>query len=322
MTSAVPTWTRTRSPCSIPHREPVRIRTSAVSIQVGAHPSALTTVAPRAIARRSAPVSATAVRSPARASATSRPCTWSDRIRASGPFGRTWTRSPCASVPDQSVPVTTVPVPCRVKTRSTGSRATSTALRRLPRRAATRSVSRRASRPVPAVAEVPTRGAPAYRVSARRARTSSSTRPYHSSSTRSVLVSATTISGTPSSSTISRCSDVCGITPSSAATTRRTTSMPVAPATIVRTKSSWPGTSTTPSWSSSSPGSSAKPRSIVMPRSRSSGRRSGSTPVRARTRALLPWSMWPAVPTTTLVAPLKSLPPRHRGGGHRGSGAT
>ena len=35
----------------------------------------------------------------------------------------------------------------------------------------------------------------------------------------------------------------------------------------------------------------------VMPRCFSSGRRSGSVPVSARTRALLPWSMWPAVPT-------------------------
>ena len=42
-----------------------------------------------------------------------------------------------------------------------------------------------------------------------------------------------------------RCSRVCGITPSSAATTSRKRSMPVAPATIVRTKRSWPGTSTT-----------------------------------------------------------------------------
>jgi hypothetical protein len=34
-----------------------------------------------------------------------------------------------------------------------------------------------------------------------------------------------------------------------------------------------------------------------MPRSFSSFSRSGSVPVRARTSALLPWSMWPAVPT-------------------------
>ncbi len=50
---------------------------------------------------------------------------------------------------------------------------------------------------------------------------------------------------TPSSSRIARCSIVCGITPSSAATTSRNRSTPVAPATMVRTKRSCPGTSTT-----------------------------------------------------------------------------
>src|SRR5690349_22782565 len=38
---------------------------------------------------------------------------------------------------------------------------------------------------------------------------------------------------------------------------------------------------------------------MVSPRSCSSGRRSGSIPVSALTRLLLPWSMCPAVPTTT-----------------------
>src|SRR6266550_3034940 len=37
-----------------------------------------------------------------------------------------------------------------------------------------------------------------------------------------------------------------------------------------------------------------------MPRARSSGRRSASIPVSARRRAVLPWSIWPAVPTTTV----------------------
>ena len=51
----------------------------------------------------------------------------------------------------------------------------------------------------------------------------------------------------PSRSTIARCSRVCGITPSSAATTRRTKSIPVAPASMLCTNFSWPGTSTNPS---------------------------------------------------------------------------
>jgi len=36
-----------------------------------------------------------------------------------------------------------------------------------------------------------------------------------------------------------------------------------------------------------------------MPRAFSSGRRSVSVPVSALTSEVLPWSMWPAVPTTT-----------------------
>ena len=53
-----------------------------------------------------------------------------------------------------------------------------------------------------------------------------------SGSTRSHLVSAIRPRRTPSRSQISRCSRVCGITPSSAAITRTTRSRPVAPATI------------------------------------------------------------------------------------------
>ena len=40
-----------------------------------------------------------------------------------------------------------------------------------------------------------------------------------------------------------KCSRVCGITDSSAATTSSTASMPWAPASMLRTKRSWPGTS-------------------------------------------------------------------------------
>ena len=52
---------------------------------------------------------------------------------------------------------------------------------------------------------------------------------------------------TPSARSTAACSRVWGITPSSAATVIRYRSIPVAPATIVRTKRSWPGTSITDS---------------------------------------------------------------------------
>ena len=66
--------------------------------------------------------------------------------------------------------------------------------------------------------------------------------------------------------------------------------MPLAPASMFLTKRSWPGTSTNASRVSPSL-QCANPRSMVIPRAFSSFSRSGSVPVRALTRALLPWSM-------------------------------
>ena len=67
--------------------------------------------------------------------------------------------------------------------------------------------------------------------------------------------------------------------------------IPDAPATIVRTKRSWPGTSTSDICRPEGRVRGAYPSAIEIPRSRSSGRRSVSTPVSARTNAVLPWSM-------------------------------
>ena len=94
-----------------------------------------------------------------------------------------------------------------------------------------------------------------------------------------------------------KCSRVCGITDSSAATTSSTASIPCAPASMLRTKRSWPGTSMKDATTPPPRSTWAKPRSMVIPRSFSSFSRSGSVPVSARTSVLLPWSMWPAVPT-------------------------
>ncbi|HSG75252.1 MAG TPA: hypothetical protein VLA30_03865 [Burkholderiales bacterium] len=85
-----------------------------------------------------------------------------------------------------------------------------------------------------------------------------------------------------------RCSRVCGITPSSAATTSSARSIPVTPAVMLRTKRSCPGTSMKAMGSPPDCGRYAKPRSIDMPRRFSSGSRSVSTPVSARTSAVLP----------------------------------
>ena len=119
-----------------------------------------------------------------------------------------------------------------------------------------------------------------------------------SASARSHLVRAIRPRGMPSSRQMWKCSRVCGMTDSSAATTSTTAPMPCAPASMLRTKRSWPGTSTNESTGPPASARCAKPRSMVMPRSFSSASRSGSVPVSACTSALLPWSMCPAVPTT------------------------
>jgi len=102
------------------------------------------------------------------------------------------------------------------------------------------------SSPAPVTAEQGTMGAPRRKVGSMVCRRSSSTSSSQSGSTRSTLVSATQPRWTPSSWQMSRCSRVCGITPSSAATTSITRSIPPAPATMLLMKRSCPGTSTTP----------------------------------------------------------------------------
>ena len=290
VTSVVPTcrWTRARGPSDV---APSSRCTSARSRVLGAHASPPTITAPRATCATSTPASASAARAPARASSSAAPWPSMPRTRASIALGRMRTVASRATAPLHTVPVTTVPVPLTVKLRSTGRRNGASTSRAPPDVSTRASARRRSSSPAPVLAETGTMALSASAVPASRARTSSATSAHHSSSTRSALVRATTPRGTPSKSRIARCSRVWGMIPSSAATTSSAASMPVAPASIVRTNPSCPGTSTTPT--APTPGSSrrAKPSSMVMPRRFSSGRRSVSTPVSACTRAVLPWSM-------------------------------
>ena len=167
-------------------------------------------------------------------------------------------------------------------TRSTrSSRARRSSFRESPRRAETANMGL-CSRNVPRTA----------------CRTSSWASSRKSGSTRSALVSTTTPSCTWRRERMSRCSRVWGMTPSSAATTKRTASMPEAPATICRIKRSCPGTSTRLTTRPLGSTRGAKPKSMVIPRRFSSLRRSQSTPVRAFTKVVLPWSICPAVPRT------------------------
>ena len=191
-------------------------------------------------------------------------------------------------VPLQVVPVTTVPAPATLNTRSTGRRNRSCRDRAAARSDARAKAPRSSSRPSPVVAEPRTTSVHWMLERERCCATSSSTSASQSRSTRSHLVTNTTPVVTARNSRMARCSRVCGITPSSAATTSSATSTPVAPATMLRTKSSCPGTSTMLALSPSPRSSRAKPRSMVMPRRFSSAQRSVSVPVSDRTRAVLP----------------------------------
>src|SRR6266849_3502494 len=142
-------------------------------------------------------------------------------------------------------------------------------------------------------------GAPSRNESRKYSSTSRRTRTAVSASTRSLFVSATTPRFTPRSRQISKCSRVCGLIDSSAAITSSTRSTPAAPASMLLTKRSCPGTSTNPKRTLPS-SRNAKPRSIVMPRRFSPSSRSGWVPVRASTSEDLPWSICPAVPTMML----------------------
>src|SRR5262245_59767232 len=233
------------------------------------------------------------------ARSTESPCVCRPRTRVRSPAGRASSPALTPSVAAAHVPATPAPKPCCLKTRSTAMRRRPSVEREGVSSARARRDARSTSSPSPVRAETRSTGAPSRNEPATSSRTSMSARAWLSASATSHFVRTTRPRGIARSRQISKCSRVCGITDSSAATTRRTASRPWAPASMLRTKRSWPGTSTKEATRPPPRSRWAKPRSIVMPRSFSSFSRSGSVPVRARTSALLPWSTWPAVPTTS-----------------------
>ena len=99
------------------------------------------------------------------------------------------------------------------------------------------------SNPVLASADTGNVGEPARAVSSSASSTSAVTSSSHSSSTRSVFVITTMPRSTRTRSRMARCSLVCGITPSSAATMSRARSIPPTPISMFLMNRSWPGTS-------------------------------------------------------------------------------
>ena len=279
--STVPVCSVSEAPCRSDRGESASTRTIASRRRVEDSVPGGASTSPRATSSFSTPVTLTARRPPGDATSTFRPCCWSPRTRTVRPCGTISSSSPTDRTPSTSVPVNTVPNPLMVKARSMGSRARprstlSFAPARMPSRAASSS-----SRPCRVTAETGTMRAPDSTDFSSVETTSDVTICCQSASTRSIFVSATNPDGTSSRSMICRCSSVCGRTPSSAATTRITASSPCTPASMLRMKRAWPGTSTTPT--SRPLGSSrwAKPRSMVIPRRFSSASRSGSMPVSA-----------------------------------------
>ena len=235
-------------------RRHARAARSAVQLDVepvalGQAARACASVAPRGIAARSTPTRLAATRWPA-SRALDRLVVHLDGAHAHLAARRApaTSRSPAAIEPDQSVPVTTVPMPVereravdRQARRAVGGARLDAVRGRVERARA----ARRGRRPcAPRSRRRRRPRAPCPRAAPRRRRARARA---VSSSTRSRLVSATTAVRTPSSSRIATCSRVCGITPSSQATTSSARSMPVAPEIMVRTKRSCPGTSTTES---------------------------------------------------------------------------
>ena len=242
---------------------------------------------PRCSSSSSIPARFTAVRWPATACATAAPPECRPRTRSLRCCGNSSTSSSVRTEPETSVPVTTVPKPFITKARSIGRRKWRVEFLPGADFAAPSIAAFSASRPAPVFALTSTIGAPSRNEPRTKSSTSSLARPRTSGSARSDFVSAITPLRIPSRRQISKCSRVCGFTLSSAATTSSTRSMPPAPASILRTKRSWPGTSTKP-MRISSRFRNAKPISMVMPRRFSSSRRSGCVPVSAATRADLP----------------------------------
>ena len=244
--------------------------------------------APRLSSLRSTPTRFAATRAPPSTRSRFSPNTCKLRTRTSRSSGVNQSRSPSAISPCINVPVTIVPSPGKLKTRSIGRYGGRSGARGGSSASAVWMAARSSGNPKPVSAETATTGALCAFVPCVASRTSSLANSRSSSVTVSALLKTTIVRCTFKYSRIARCSRVCGRGPSFAATTSSKSSIPAAPASMLCKNRSCPGTSTMPASRPSSKRKRAKPRSSVMPRKRSSSQRSGSVPVSARTRVDLP----------------------------------
>ncbi len=122
------------------------------------------TTSPRWSAARSSPWRLMAVRCPAPALCCASLCTWMPRTLAWMRWGRTSTVSPTVTCPDTRVPVTTLPNPFMVKTRSTGIRNNPLSPRSPIRRASSSMAAESSAIPWPDTADTGMIGAPSRKV--------------------------------------------------------------------------------------------------------------------------------------------------------------
>ncbi len=191
--------------------------------------------------------------------------------------------------------MTTVPAPLMVNARSAHNRTAAPSSASGSRPASRSSAARSSSSPSPVTPLTATASTSPSEVAAISA---SPAAVAAAGSARSERVTTSSPCRTPSASSAARCSADCGFHPSSAATTIIAAGTGPTPASMFGTNRSCPGTSTNATVAPEPSVVQANPRSIVIPRRRSCAHRSGSIPVKARTRVDFPWSTCPAVAMT------------------------
>ncbi len=244
-TSAVPAWSVNAPRVVTGRPRPRTGRRRASNTVVERHSPGTASTWPLPNRSRSTPTRFAATRETGHASASDCLWVWSDRTRLRMPAGTISTSSPTCKQAPARVPVTTVPAPLIVNTRSRCSRPRASSAGPAWSSIVSRAAAS-ASMPLPVSEDTGTIGASASVVPDTRSRISSAARSSMSSSTRSRFVSAITPPRTPSTSRICRCSSDCGFQPSSAATTNRTRRTGPTPASMLPMNRSWPGTSTKP----------------------------------------------------------------------------
>ena len=193
------------------------------------------------------PARASATRWPAEAPSTSQLFALKWRIRTDCPPGSSSSRSPFFTSPALAVPVTTSPTPLMLKLRSIDRRKPPVLRCLWWVSAAVTKCFFSASSPCPDWLDTAKDTCSGQRRVCRSASTCCSTSLTRSASTRSTLLITTHKASTPKISSTSICSRVCGMGPSSAATTSRPISTPLIPEIMVLINRLWPGTSINPS---------------------------------------------------------------------------